>query len=422
MSVLSKMMRMLGGSALGRGDVTLLYAAMFLSFLGTSVVFPLRLLYARAQHATPVELGLMASSFLVAPVVAQLPAGWLVDRWGRVPVLMTGMVAHALISLLYIVLNTPLDLIGLRFIEGISVAAIRPAVSAYIADVTPEDHRSEAYGVLSAAFSGGMLIGPLVGGVIGQYLGFAAAYGVNVAIEVVAVGLIWGRLREPVVYKVEASGSEETTPGRGVPWRRLLSLPLLGAYMAIFCTQSVMGTMGALWSIWISDLGGSEAYIGATFTVFALPQIFLGAFAGRMSDRFGRALLITVPGVLVSVTYVAYGFVANLGWIMVLGVLEGIIFVFQQPAAQGLLADASPPEARGRAQGLSGVIGALGGASFAFASLPLYHVARPLPWILAGIVMTAGSIVAGLGALVYTRRRAAGRITLATASSGAAAR
>jgi len=74
--VFSKIMRMVGGSALGRGDVTLLYAAMFLSFLGTSVVFPLRLLYARAQHATPVELGLMASSFLVAPVVAQLPAGW----------------------------------------------------------------------------------------------------------------------------------------------------------------------------------------------------------------------------------------------------------------------------------------------------------------------------------------------------------
>jgi len=421
--VFSKIMRMVGGSALGRGDVTLLYAAMFLSFLGTSVVFPLRLLYARAQHATPVELGLMASSFLVAPVVAQLPAGWLVDRWGRVPVLMTGMVAHALISLLYIVLNTPLDLIGLRFIEGVSVAAIRPAVSAYIADVTPEDHRSEAYGVLSATFSGGMLIGPLVGGVIGQYLGFAAAYSVNVAIEVVAVGLIWGRLREPVVQKVEASGTGDLAAGRSVPWRRLLSLPLLGAYLAIFCAQSVMGMMGALWSIWISDLGGSEAYIGATFTVFALPQIFLGAFAGRMSDRLGRALLITVSGVLVSVIYVAYGFVANLGWIMALGVLEGIIFVFGQPAAQGLLADASPPEARGRAQGLSGVIGALGGASFAFASLPLYHVARPLPWILAGVVMTAGSIVAGLGALVYERRRhTAHAMTLATTSSGAAAR
>jgi len=421
--VFSKIMRMVGGSALGRGDVTLLYAAMFLSFLGTSVVFPLRLLYARAQHATPVELGLMASSFLVAPVVAQLPAGWLVDRWGRVPVLMTGMVAHALISLLYIVLNTPLDLIGLRFIEGVSVAAIRPAVSAYIADVTPEDHRSEAYGVLSATFSGGLLIGPLVGGVIGQYLGFAAAYGVNVAIEVVAVGLIWGRLREPVVQKVEVSGTGDLAAGRSVRWRRLLSLPLLGVYLAIFCAQSVMGMMGALWSIWISDLGGSEAYIGATFTVFALPQIFLGAFAGRMSDRLGRALLITVSGVLVSVIYVAYGFVANLGWIMALGVLEGIIFVFGQPAAQGLLADASPPEARGRAQGLSGVFGALGGASFAFASLPLYHVARPLPWILAGVVMTAGSIVAGLGALVYERRRhTAHAMTLATTSSGAAAR
>ena len=82
------------------------------------VVFPLRLLYAQAHHATPAQIGMMASAFLLAPLVAQIPLGWGIDRWGRVPVLLVGLVSHALISLCYIFFNTPVELILLRLLEG----------------------------------------------------------------------------------------------------------------------------------------------------------------------------------------------------------------------------------------------------------------------------------------------------------------
>jgi len=97
--------------------------------------------------------------------------------------------------------------------------------------------------------------------------------------------------------------------------------------------------------------------------------------------------------------------VTSLGLIMVLGVVEGIFFVFQQPLVQGLLADASPVEARGRAQGVAGVVGALGGAAAAYASLPLYHEARFLPFLLAGAIMALGAGAAALGAALYARRK-----------------
>jgi len=48
---------------------------VFLSFMGTSVVFPLRLLYAQAHNATPSELGLMAASFMISPLLVQMPLG-----------------------------------------------------------------------------------------------------------------------------------------------------------------------------------------------------------------------------------------------------------------------------------------------------------------------------------------------------------
>ena len=391
--------RALGGYAMSRPDLRRLYAVTFLSFLGVSVTFPLRLLYAQAHHATPVQIGILAASFLIAPLLSQIPMGWLVDRWGRVPMIVVALISHAIITLLYIVLNSPIDLIVLRFLEGVTVSALQPATAAYIADVTPEEHRSEAYGVLGAVLSSGMLIGPLVGGLIGQYGGFAAAFVVNFVVEVIAVALIPGQLHEPVEHR------ERREKRPSVPWSRLFSIPLAGAYVAFFCTQIVMGVLGSLWSIWVRDLGGSYTYIGLTFSAFAAPQIFFGGLAGRMGQRMGRARLLLGAGLGAAVIYASYGYVTSLVAIMVLGVIEGVFIVFQTPLAQGLLADVSPPDARGRAQGVAGAAGAIGGASAAFASLPLYHWSRASPFIMAGVVMAVGSVMAAFGAIVWENRR-----------------
>src|SRR5690348_9754497 len=119
--MLGTLTRRIGGYAISHRDLRLLFAAIFLSFLGASLTFPLRLLYAQAHHATPSQLGLMAGAFVAAPLVAQVPMGWLVDRWGRVPVLLIGLIAHPILSLLYVPFNTPTELIALRFLEGLTV-------------------------------------------------------------------------------------------------------------------------------------------------------------------------------------------------------------------------------------------------------------------------------------------------------------
>ncbi len=187
-------------------------------------------------------------------------------------------------------------------------------------------------------------MGPLIGGGVGERFGYGAAFAINAAVEVLAVALVWGRVAEP------QSREERRADEAPASWRRLISIPLAGAYAATFCTQIVMGMFGSLWTIWIHDLGGSLTFIGATFTVFALPQILLGALAGRLGDRWGHAPLLLLTGLCVGVVYVSYGVVTSLGLIMVPGVVEGVFFVFQQPLVQGLLADASPVEARARAR------------------------------------------------------------------------
>jgi MFS family permease len=396
----STTIRLLGGYAFHRRELRLLYTATFLSFLGASITFPLRMLYAQAHHADPEQLGLLAASFIVGMLVLQMPMGWLVDRWGRVPVLLLGLITHPILTILYIPLNSPTELIILRFLEGMTVAAVQPATAAFIADVTPEEHRSEAYGALGATLNGGLLLGPLFGGIIAQYFGFTMAFVVNFVVELLALPLVLGRISEPRVHATAEHDREN------VPWTAVLSVPLVSAYASAFALQVAFGVLGALWAIWVNDLGGSLTYIGITFSVFALPQIFFGTTAGKLADRFGRAPFLLVSGIIAGCIYASYGLLHNLILIAIIGVIEGIVIVFQMPIAQSLLADASPTRARGRTQGVSGLVGSLGGALAAFVSLPLYHHARPLPFLGAGIIMLIGSGLAALGVMIYDRRKA----------------
>jgi len=389
--------RALGGRAMRQRDLRSLLLATFLTELGVSAAFPLRMLYAQAHHATLSELGVMAGAFFLAPILFQIPLGWLIDRVGRLPVLLFAMIGHAIIGVAYILFNSPVDLIVLRFLEGVVIAGLIPATAAYVADVTTSEHRAEAYGVLSAATNGGLLVGPLLGGMVGQQFGFAAAYAMCVAFESIAVVLVLLYVREPIRHVNTHAGDQE------VPWRRFLSGPLLGIYALTFAFQIVMGMFGSLWTIWVNDLGGSYTYIGFTFTVFALPGILLGAIGGRMAGRWGLAPTLLWFGLSIGLLYASYGFVTNLIVLLGLGILEGVLLAFLQPAMQALLADASPPEARGKAQGIAGFSGSLGGAGAAFCSLPLYHWNHPAPFVISGAVTMAGTLCAALGA-VWLRR------------------
>ncbi len=395
--MLAGLIRLLGGDVWRRRDLRLLFTATFLSFLAASITFPLRMLYAQAHHASPTQLGILAAAFMVGALVAQLPMGWLVDHWGRVPVFLLGLITHPLITLLYIPLYHPNELIVLRLLEGMTVAAFQPSTSAYIADVTSEEHRSEAYGALGATLNGGLLLGPLFGGVIAQHFGFVTAFVISVGVEALAIPLVITSVHEPATH--QASRHEERAP-----LRALFSMVLIAVYASFLAVQVAFGVLGALWAIWVHDLGGSYTYIGVTFSVFALPQIFLGAGAGRIADRFGRAPFLLVSGLAAGCIYAAYGFMHNLIAIAVVGVIEGIVIIFQQPVAQGLLADASPVQARGRVQGVAGFVGSIGGAIASFLALPLYHQNHPVPFVGAGIVMILGSSVAAYGAFRWRRR------------------
>lgn len=100
--------------------------------------------------------------FVFSPVIGSLS-----DRFGRRPVLLLSVAGLGADFLLMAVAPNLWWLAVGRLIGGITSSSFT-TVYAYVADVTPPERRARAYGLIGAAFSGGFILGPLAGGVLGE--------------------------------------------------------------------------------------------------------------------------------------------------------------------------------------------------------------------------------------------------------------
>src|SRR5271154_4136660 len=107
------------------------------AYTGAGMVSPILVLYAQAHGASLATISLMASSFLITNFVAQYPAGWLADRFGRVRLLAFSLLLQAATAAAYLLITDPTALIVLRAIEGLGAAATLPSARALIADGLP---------------------------------------------------------------------------------------------------------------------------------------------------------------------------------------------------------------------------------------------------------------------------------------------
>lgn len=103
------------------------------------------------------------TQFLFAPIVGNLS-----DKFGRRPIILISLFGFTLDYLLLAFAPTITWLFIGRIIAGITGASITTA-SAYIADISTPENRAKNFGMIGAAFGLGFIIGPVIGGILGQY-------------------------------------------------------------------------------------------------------------------------------------------------------------------------------------------------------------------------------------------------------------
>ncbi len=373
--------------------------SVFAAYTGIGMVGPVRVLYAESRGASLAIIGAMASAYLISNFAFQYPLGWLADRWGRKPLMITGLLVEAALSAIYLLVSDPVTFVVLRFFEGIAAAALLPSARALINDSVSTEQQGEAYGTFSAFFNGGFLLGPGIGGLVAA-LGYTIPFLGAVLFRLLAVVLVITMIHVPRQNKQAGEQKQQVKPSL----QQLFSLTLVGAYLIAFGDYLYLGFDLTLMPLWMHDhLGASVVIIGVFYMLWAVPNMLLSPFGGRVADKKRRSTLIFLFGLIQVPIYIIYG-LANT-WILVLCfiTLHGCVYAFIQPAVDANVAAASASAIRARVQGLystAGLIGAfIGNSSFG----SLYAINFHLPLLVIGIAYGICVLVGGM--LIRTAER-----------------
>lgn len=338
-----------------RRALAVVLATLFIDVIGFGIIMPVMPELITSLTHVPLGQaarygGLLMGSFAAMQFLFSPIMGGLGDRFGRRPVLLACLVAFGLDYIVMGLAPTITWLFVSRAIAGIAGASFVPA-SAYVADITPPERRAQNFGLIGAAFGFGFVIGPSLGGLLGQ-IGVRVPFFVAGALALLnaAVGyfllpesLPLERRRPFTLARANPFGTFKTlAKHRGI-------LPLFaGWFLWMLAHQSYPST----WAFYTKlRFGWSEAAIGLslgyTGLLMALGQALVSR---RLIPAIGerRAIMLGLSLGLI-------GFVGNAlaqhGWVvyvvMAFAALQALVF----PSMNSTLSKIVSPDQQGELQG-----------------------------------------------------------------------
>ena len=333
--------------------LVVIYATICLDAVGIGVVFPiLPRLLAEVRHTQDIasNIGIMTSLYAAMQFVFAPVLGALSDNLGRRPVLLVSL-AGAAINYVIVAFAPQLWMLLLgRAIAGLTSANVSVAM-AYITDISPEDTRARRFGLFSAMFGAGFIIGPVFGGLLGDTwlrLPFIAAAVLNAG-NLLLAWFILPESRIPVRQKIDLAALNPLRPLRWVFSMKKL-LPIVLVFFILSGAGEVYGVCWALWGFDTFHWNG--LWIGLSLGAFGICQTLVQALLpGPATKLFGDrgAVLVGIACSCIALVVLAF---ANQGWIvfaiMPLFALTGI----GTPALQALATQKVDATRQGQFQGV----------------------------------------------------------------------
>lgn len=140
----------------------------------------------------------------------------------------------------------------------------------------------------------------------------------------------------------------------------MLSRPFLIIAMSMFTATMGLGMVLPLLPVYAKTFGASGATIGLTVSAFAIPQLMVSPFIGRLADRFGRKLFLLLGAAAYCFSALGWWWADTLTWLIVFRALSGVGSALIFSNAQAYVGDLAPPGSEGRYMGAFGVADFLG--------------------------------------------------------------
>ncbi len=336
------------------------------------------------------------TQFIFAPLVGNLS-----DKFGRRPIILISLFAFSMDYLLLAFAPTITWLFIGRIIAGISGASITTA-SAYIADVSTPENRAKNFGMIGAAFGLGFIIGPVIGGLLGQYGSRVPFYAAAV---LCLLNFLYGYFILPESLAKE--NRRDFNIKRANPIGAFLNLKkypsLYGLLISLFLVYVASHAIQGNWSYYtMYKFNWNEKMVGISLGVIGL---FVGLVQGVLirwiNPKLGNEKSIYVGMALYAAGMFLFAF-ATQSWMMFVFLIPYCLGGIAGPALQAVISTQVPANEQGEIQGtLSSLMSAssiIGPPMMSLIFFYFTHDNAPFkfagaPFVLGGLLMLLSAII-----------------------------
>ncbi len=303
--------------------------------------------------------GILSMSFAVMQFLFSPTLGNLSDRFGRRPILLVSLAIMALDYLVMALAGTIWLLLAGRIVGGIT-AATQSTASAYMADISAPEKKAQNFGLISAMFGVGFILGPVVGGLLAEF-GTRAPFFAAAALAAINFAFGWFILPETVTpEKRRPFRWTRANPAGGLKY--ISAIPGVGALLFVFFFYQIANMVyPAIWAFYTAAaFGWSPGMIGASLAVYGLAMaVTQGLLIRWIIDRFGERNTVWFGLIYNVMTLPLIAFVTN-GWVLLAMTPLAALGAVVAPALQGVMSRRAADNQQGELQGVLSSINAIG--------------------------------------------------------------
>jgi MFS transporter, DHA1 family, multidrug resistance protein len=351
------------GTPSWRSTLLVMFIAQLLSIVGFAFVLPFIPFYIREIGVTdeklvPVWAGILGAASSLTMTIFSPIWGWLSDRYGRKLMVERAMFAGALLTMAMGMIGNVYQLLILRLLSGAFTGTISASIS-LVSSVLPAAKLGFGLGLMQVAFFLGMSLGPWIGGMIADSVGYRLTFIAGGVILLVGGLLVLIGAKEnfirPSAVSIKRSGSMRT----------LLALPGFVSLMAVFLLFNFSIHIAIpILPLFIEEVGNLKTRVASTtgllFAVTGATASISAVSIGYLSDRKGHKRVLIVSLFITGLMWIAHALAQSIHQLLVVRILFGFAAGGNLPTMNALVGKLTPKESYGKAYGLMASMTSLG--------------------------------------------------------------
>ncbi len=333
---------------LWRRNLYILWGTQFAAMLGMNLVVPFLPLYIRSlgivdPSALAMWSGIAFAGTFFAAFIATPLWGTLGDRYGRKAMVVRAILGLALSQVLIGLAQNALQVVIFRVVQG-AISGFIASSLALVSTNTPKHKMGYALGLLQSSTAAGMVLGPFVGGILADMIGYRQIFFVTAALCGIGGIVVAATVIEADKGTHEAKRYTVLDNARLMlsdKHLRLVALALVMSQMAVLMIEP-------LFSLFIEGFDAETEYLatltGGILSISGLFMVISAPWWGHRNDRKGYRKNLTIAVGIVGMAYICHALVTNL---VQLGVLRACLGFFRGgilPALYSLTSIHSPSD------------------------------------------------------------------------------